>query len=55
MKVIKGDFESVDFNLILEGLHEVIYSVKGNISLVEVMGIIEIFKMQMYEDQTYDD
>ena len=55
MKVVTGDFGGADMGIILDQLHEVIYSAKGQLSLVEVIGIIEIFKMQFYQDQTYDD
>jgi len=55
MKVVTGNFAGADPNDLLEQLRDVIYSAKGRISVAEALGIIEILKFQIYEDQTYDE
>ena len=55
MKVVTGDFGKADADNLLIQLRDVIYSAKGRISVAEALGVIEILKFQIYEDQTYDD
>ena len=55
MKVVTGAFGEVNPDYLLDQLRAVIYSAKGRISVAETLGIIEILKLQIYEDQTYDD
>lgn len=55
MKVVTGNFEGANASDLLEQMRDVIYNAKGRISVAEALGVIEILKFQIYEDQTYDD
>ncbi len=55
MKVITGNFRNNKIDDIIEELRDVIYSNIGTLSVAEVVGMLEILKLEIFNEQTYMD